>query len=606
MRWYEYKMETDDLCAPEDLKAKLLAMTDQLTEEEKNQPMMKTPAPARPAPVQRKKPVRFPVKRVGTLAACLAVCAVGYGAFATGMIGLGAKSSSPAVYYSADSTAAAMAAGGVDRAAVDSPMAADYSLNSLSLESSADNGTAVFSEDDAAAAAHSTNHAKIIYTANLSLESKDYDAARAALDAAAAQAGGYMESSSEYSGTEDSRSVSLTFRVPQKNYASFLAAVAEAGNVTYKNQQADDVTAQYMDVEARLENLKAQRTRLQQLQQQAETLSDLLEIESSLTEVQSQIESWQSQMDWYSDQVEQCTVYVSLSEVKTYSPPSESFVSRMADAFASGWQNFAQGVQQLAVFLAGAWPVVVIAAAVAVGGRTGVKSLVALAVTLVCLFSVLLPSLMKGANTLLMTFIVCAYVAVVSLTIVGGVRKKTVCAMLGAVAGTALALLFGLLAQGLTRIDGLRIDDVEPLLQLRQTGTPIGLRGLLVGGIVISALGAVMDVTMGIASSLSEVHAANPELSRRELFRSGMNIGRDMVGTMTNTLILAFLGSGFTLILYLYSLGLSPRQLLSSAYVSLEVVSGVASSVGVILSIPLTALITAEVFTREKKSGKSA
>ena len=250
--------------------------------------------------------------------------------------------------------------------------------------------------------------------------------------------------------------------------------------------------------------------------------------------------------------------------------------------------------------------VLFIAAAVAVGGRTGIKSLVALAVTLVCLFGVLLPSLMKGANTLLMTFIVCAYVAVVSLTIVGGVRKKTVCAMLGAVAGTALALLFGLLAQGLTRIDGLRIDDVEPLLQLRQTGTPIGLRGLLVGGIVISALGAVMDVTMGIASSLSEVHAAKPELSRRELFRSGMNIGRDMVGTMTNTLILAFLGSGFTLILYLYSLGLSPRQLLSSAYVSLEVVSGVASSVGVILSIPLTALITAEVFTREKKSGKSA
>lgn len=250
--------------------------------------------------------------------------------------------------------------------------------------------------------------------------------------------------------------------------------------------------------------------------------------------------------------------------------------------------------------------VLFIAAAVAVGGRTGIKSLVALVVTLVCLFGVLLPSLMKGANTLLMTFIVCAYVAVVSLTIVGGVRKKTVCAMLGAVAGTALALLFGLLAQGLTRIDGLRIDDVEPLLQLRQTGTPIGLRGLLVGGIVISALGAVMDVTMGIASSLSEVHAANPELSRRELFRSGMNIGRDMVGTMTNTLILAFLGSGFTLILYLYSLGLSSRQLLSSAYVSLEVVSGVASSVGVILSIPLTALITAEVFTREKKSEKSA
>ena len=132
MRWYEYKMETDDLYAPDDLKAKLLAMTDQLTEEEKAQPMMKTdaPVPAQSAPVQpKKKLIRFPAKRVGALAACLAVCVVGYGAFATGQIGLGAKSSGPAVYYSADSTAAVMAAGGADRAAVDSPMAAGYSLN---------------------------------------------------------------------------------------------------------------------------------------------------------------------------------------------------------------------------------------------------------------------------------------------------------------------------------------------------------------------------------------------------------------------------------------------------------------------------------------------
>ena len=374
MRWYEYKMETDDLYAPDDLKAKLLAMTDQLTEEEKAQPMMKTaaPVPAQSAPVQpKKKLIRFSAKRVGALAACLAVCVVGYGAFATGQIGLGAKSSSPAVYYSADSTAAVMAAGGVDRAAVDSPMAADYSLDTMALESSADNGVSTFSADDAAAVegAHSTDSAsaKIIYTANLSLESKDYDAARAALDAALAEAGGYLESSSEYSDAGDSRSVSLTYRVPQQNYETFLAAVAEAGNVTYKNQQADDVTAQYMDVETRLENLKNQRTRLQQLQQQADNLSDLLEIESSLTDVQSQIESWQSQMDWYNDQVEECTVCVSLSEVSTYSPPSEGFGSRFVSALSAGWQNFVDGLQQVIVALAGAWPVVVIAAAACAG-----------------------------------------------------------------------------------------------------------------------------------------------------------------------------------------------------------------------------------------------
>lgn len=239
-------------------------------------------------------------------------------------------------------------------------------------------------------------------------------------------------------------------------------------------------------------------------------------------------------------------------------------------------------------------------ATVAVGGKVGAKSLVALAMTLVCLFWILIPLLMKGAPTLLTVFLVCAYITVVTMVILGGVQRKTVCAALGTIAGTALALLFGLAVQGLARVDGLRLTDVEPLLQLRQTGTPLGLRGLLVGGIVISALGAVMDVAMSIASALTEVHTVAPNRSTRELFRSGMNIGRDMVGTMTNTLILAFLGSGFALIIYLYSLGLSPYQLISSAYLTIEVVSSISSSIGVILSVPLTALISSVILTRGK------
>lgn len=243
-------------------------------------------------------------------------------------------------------------------------------------------------------------------------------------------------------------------------------------------------------------------------------------------------------------------------------------------------------------------------AAILVGGKTGAKSLLGLLITLASLFFILLPALMKGAPTLPTVFAVCAFIAVVSLAILGGVQKKTVCAMLGTVSGTAFAMIFGLFAQNISRIDGLRVPDVEPLLQLRQTGTPIGLTGLLVGGVIISALGAVMDVTMGISSSLFEVSAANPELGRKELFRSGMNIGRDMVGTMTNTLILAFLGSSFVLILYLYSIGLSSHQLLSSAYLAIEVISGISSSIGVILSIPITAFITAHALA--KKQNKTA
>ena len=228
------------------------------------------------------------------------------------------------------------------------------------------------------------------------------------------------------------------------------------------------------------------------------------------------------------------------------------------------------------------------------------ESFGALAVTLVCLFRVLVPLLLKGAPTLLTVFLVCAYITVVTMVILNGVQRKSICAMLGTVAGTAIALLFGLAAQSFARVDGLRLADVEPLLQLRQAGTPIGLSGLLVGGIVISALGAVMDVAMSIASAMTEVHTVAPKMGSKELFRSGMNIGRDMVGTMTNTLILAFLGSGFSLVIYLFSLGMSPYQLISSAYLTIEAVSGISSSIGVILAVPLTALISSVILTREK------
>lgn len=236
---------------------------------------------------------------------------------------------------------------------------------------------------------------------------------------------------------------------------------------------------------------------------------------------------------------------------------------------------------------------------VLVGGRKGLQSLIALTVTVICLFTGLIPYLLKGAPTLPAVFITCLYITVVSFLIIGGLHRKSIAAMAGTAAGTALAMLFGLAAQHFTRVDGLRLSDVEPLLQLRQSGVPIGLRGLLVGGIIISSLGAVMDVSMSISSALEEVHAANPSYTMKDLFASGMNIGRDMAGTMTNTLILAFLGSGFTLILYLFSLGLTYWQIMPSAYAATEVVSSVSSSIGMILAIPLTAFISAWLISLE-------
>ena len=237
---------------------------------------------------------------------------------------------------------------------------------------------------------------------------------------------------------------------------------------------------------------------------------------------------------------------------------------------------------------------------VAIGGKTGAKSLLSLVYIGFNIFFVLLPGLLKGAPTIGTTLFICVLTAAFSLALNSGVEHKTVCAFAGTVCGMICAFLFAAIAQAVFKIDGLRMEEVEGLLQLRMQGYSIGLRGLLSASIIISSLGAVMDVTMGLASGITEVHEANQKLSFKELFASGMNIGKDMVGTMTSTLVLAFLGSSLVLILYLYSLSLGKYQLISSSFVSIELISSICSSIGVILSIPITNYITAWVYSRSK------
>lgn len=236
-----------------------------------------------------------------------------------------------------------------------------------------------------------------------------------------------------------------------------------------------------------------------------------------------------------------------------------------------------------------------------VGGKTGAKSLLGLIATLLSLVFILLPLLLKGYPTLLTTFVICVNVTLLSLVLLGGVQKKTICAFLGTVLGMGLAMLFAILSQKLTRIDGLRVEHAEALLQLRQTGiSTVGIKNIVTAGVMISGLGAVMDVAMSISSSMTELNRVNPNLTRHQLWTSGMHIGRDMVGTMTNTLVLAIFGSSLMLIIYLYSLNLSANQLMSSSYLSLELISSIASSIGIILSVPLTVTICVLVLKKKK------
>ncbi len=219
---------------------------------------------------------------------------------------------------------------------------------------------------------------KIIYNARLSIESTEYDKTRSELLAAAAAAGGYVESSSQYGSAEEgNRWVDLTLRIPSKNYGSFLAAAENAGSLLQKDESTQDITREYVDVEARLTSLKNQEQRLQELAAQAESLEDLLAIEQRLSDVQYEIESYTAQQRLFDDQVDYSTVTINLNEVRVYTPVKRGFGSRIVSAFQNSWSDFGEGAQDFAVGLVYALPsllvLAVIAAAVLVPVRRAKK-----------------------------------------------------------------------------------------------------------------------------------------------------------------------------------------------------------------------------------------
>ena len=157
--------------------------------------------------------------------------------------------------------------------------------------------------------------------------------------------------------------------------------------------------------------------------------------------------------------------------------------------------------------------------------------------------------------------------------------------------GVAAAGLFAALVGALTPMDGFNMSEAENLL-LYGAEKGLSIRGLLVCGVLVAALGAVMDVAMSIASAAWELREHNDGLSRRELFRSGMNIGRDAMGTMANTLILAYVGSSLNVILLLMAYNHSLSAVLNREMVAVEVLQSVAGSIGILCAVPCTAAVT--------------
>ena len=232
-----------------------------------------------------------------------------------------------------------------------------------------------------------------------------------------------------------------------------------------------------------------------------------------------------------------------------------------------------------------------------IGGWQGAKGALGLVFTFGCILWVYLPLVYRGWSPFWSAVLVCAVTAIVTLWLVGGPTRKTLVAAAGTVAGVVMAGVAASLFSLATGITGWNVSDIESLMTLWSTAD-IQVGGLLFSGLLISSLGATMDVAMSIASSMAEVQAQTPDISRRALFQAGMRVGRDMMGTDSNTLILAFAGGSVSMLVLDYAYDLSWLQIINSNNIGIAVMQGLAGSFGVVLSVPVTVALAMLLYVR--------
>ncbi|HHY90782.1 MAG TPA: YibE/F family protein [Clostridiales bacterium] len=224
-----------------------------------------------------------------------------------------------------------------------------------------------------------------------------------------------------------------------------------------------------------------------------------------------------------------------------------------------------------------------------IGKGKGLRSLITLALTMFAIFKILLPGILKGHHPVFLTVLISFGITVITFFIVSGINGKSIAAILGTTGGVMAAGILAYFVGSRVKLTGLSPEEASFLMYLPQ-GTDFDLQGLLFSGIIMGSLGAVMDVAISIASSIEEIHRTNPSLPSKNLFLSGMNVGKDIIGTMTNTLILAYTGSSIPLLIVFMAYETSIVKILNLDVIATEVIRSLAGSTGLVLTIPITAL----------------
>ena len=227
-----------------------------------------------------------------------------------------------------------------------------------------------------------------------------------------------------------------------------------------------------------------------------------------------------------------------------------------------------------------------------IAGKQGLKSSVGLVFTLACIFFLYLPLVFRGFSPFWAAVLVAAVTTLVTMYLIAGPTKKAACAIIGTVSGVIIA---GAAATGFgyfAGVSGYNVSDIENLLFLADS-TRIQVGGLLFSALLISSLGAAMDIAISVASTVNEIHESSPSLGRAELFSSGMRVGRDLMGANSATLILAFAGGSLSMLVSNYVYDLPYIQIINSYGIGIEIMEAFSASFGIILAVPIVAAVSA-------------
>ena len=234
---------------------------------------------------------------------------------------------------------------------------------------------------------------------------------------------------------------------------------------------------------------------------------------------------------------------------------------------------------------------------VIVGRKKGVASLISIAATICLMFFVLMPLILHGFSPIIAAVLVSVLSTIITVYLVGGFNAKSTSAVVGTMLSLIFAALLSMSVIYYARLTGFAGEENMFLYSAHST---LNFKGILAASMIIAALGALMDTSVSIASTINEIYETNKSLTIKQLFISGMNVGRDIIGTMSNTLILVYLGSSLSLVLLANNIDM--QKFFNLNQVATEISSALIGSIAILMCVPITAIISAYLIKHQKQN----